>query len=97
MKLKLSDRAKTHYNEIESYTVETFGVHQWLIYSAQLEQGLSTLRRFPGIGLRPTDWPDGVHAFRVREHWICYEIIRDAVHVLAIIRSFDDFDSESDL
>ena len=92
MKLRLSERAQQHYRDIEVYTVDTFGARQWLIYSAQLEQGFSTLRRFAGIGIKPSDLPEGVHAFRVREHWICYEIMGDTVLVSAIVRSLDQFD-----
>ena len=95
MKLRLSERAQRHYHEIEKYTVDEFGVRQWLVYSAQLEQGFSTLRRFAGIGIKPDDLPEEVHAFRVREHWICYEIMGDTVMVLAIIRRFDEIRNNS--
>ena len=92
MKLRLSERAQQHYRKIEEYTVGNFGARQWLIYSAQLEQGFSTLRRFAGIGIKPSDLPEGVHAFRVREHWICYEIMGDTVLVSAIVRNLGQFD-----
>lgn len=94
MKLRLSDRAQEHYRNIETYTVNEFSARQWLIYSAQLEQGFSTLRRFPGIGRRPPELDEGVHAFRVREHWICYEIMGDAVLVHAVLRNLGDFGEE---
>lgn len=92
MKLRLSERAQRHYQDIEEYTVETHGARQWLIYSAQLEQGFSTLRRFAGIGIKPPELPEGVHAFRVRQHWVCYEIMGDTVLVSAILRGLDDFE-----
>ena len=91
MKLKLSDRAKTHYREIEIYTVENFGARQWLVYSAQIEQGFSTLRRFPGIGVRPAELSDGIHAFRVQSHWICCEIMGDTILIHAFIKNFEAF------
>lgn len=51
MKLRLTEQAEADYDKIEAYTVEMHGVRQWFIYSGQLEQGFTTLRHFPHIGL----------------------------------------------
>lgn len=51
MKLRLSDTAKIHIEDIRVYTIDNFGVRQWLVYSGAPEAGLSTLRRIPEIGI----------------------------------------------
>ena len=91
MKLRLSERAERDHDLIEAYTVETHGIQQWLVYSGRLEQGLSTLLRFPMIGIVDHRLPPGHQAFRVAYHWICYEISDDFVNVTAIVRRLDDF------
>ena len=94
MKLRLSERALGHFREIGATPLAEFGSRKWLVYSAQLEQGFSTLRRFPGIELRPSELEEGVHVFRVRAHWICYEIMGDTLLVHAILRHLDDFSED---
>lgn len=91
MKLELSDRAKSDLLEIRSYTIENFGVRQAALYRGQLEQGFATLRRFPAIGLVDRRLPPGHQAFRVAQHWICYEAMRDIVLVKAVIKRLDDY------
>ncbi|MEM9374652.1 MAG: type II toxin-antitoxin system RelE/ParE family toxin [Pseudomonadota bacterium] len=91
MKLKLSARAESDFDAIETYTVETFGVRQWFHYEGQLRQGFVSLRRFPGIGMADRALPSGHQAFRVAQHWICYEVVGDVIEVTAIIRQLSDF------
>jgi len=94
MKLRLSDTAKAHLDDIRTYTIETFGVRQWLVYSGALEEGFSTLLRFPEIGFRRDQLPRGYKAFRIREHWICYRLGRDEILIGVVVRYVSDFQKE---
>lgn len=93
MKLRLSETAASHLDDIYTYTTESFGIHQWLIYSGALETAFSTLCQFPEIGLHNNGLPEGCRAFRVRQHWIVYKHDAQILDVLAIIRERSEFES----
>ena len=79
MKVTLSTKAEADLDEIEAYTVENFGVAQWLRYAGTLEQGLETLARFPMIGVASRQLPRGMLAYRCNRHWLCYEVRVDGI------------------
>ena len=91
MKLKFSERSKAHLRQIHSYTLENFGPRQVAVYRGALSQGLATQRRFPTIGLASPDLPEGVRAFRLKEHWICYAVFGDTIQIEAFIQSLPEF------
>lgn len=91
MIIKYSDRAKSDLISIRDYTIENFGKAQAAKYRGQLEQGFSTLRLFPSIGIVPRELPRGHQAFKIEHHWICYEVTGEVVEVKAIIRRLDHF------
>ncbi len=93
MKLEFSDRARSDLVAIRQYTIEMHGKVQAIRYRGQLEQGFSTLLRFPLIGIVDRRLPRGHQAFRVAHHWICYEVSGETVNVTAIIRRLDEFES----
>jgi plasmid stabilization system protein ParE len=94
MKLRLADRAKADLQDIALYTIENFGQRQADIYRGQLQNGLKTLRQFPMIGMASRDLPSGFLAFRVAQHWICYEVNGDVIEVAALIQRLSDFEEK---
>lgn len=95
MKLRLSERAEAHLGDIRTYTIERFGVRQWLVYSGALEEAFANLMRFPEIGLTHEELPSGYLAFRVREHWICDRLTADAILIDGIVKYIVQLSGES--
>ena len=91
MQVRLTRRAERDLDRVERYTVERFGVGQWMTYSVALEEGLATLARFPEIGIDSPILPRVVRAYRCDQHWLCYRVEADVIRVTAIIRSLADY------
>jgi len=92
MKLRLSETAASHLDDLYTYTTDTFGIGQWLIYGDALQTACSSLCQFPEIGLHHDVLPTGCRAFRVRQHWIFFRHDEHTLDVLAIVRERREFE-----
>ena len=90
MDVRLSARAKDQLRLIGEYTVERFGEVQAARYRGRLQQGFATLSTFPSIGMASRELPRGCLGYRVAEHWVCYEVRRDEVQIVAIVRRLSE-------
>jgi len=70
----LSRLAQEDYEDIQVYTVMTWGEGRWLRYEDALVQALESLAASPLRGQLRDDLRPGARAGRVREHVIIYEV-----------------------
>lgn len=83
--LALTPKAETDLRDIEAYTLEQWGVEQWIAYEAALDQAFLAIGENPALGRARDEIRPGYRAHAVRQHLIVYRITRQAVVVIGII------------
>ncbi len=79
------------YEDIQVYTVTTWGAEQWLRYEDGLVQALEALTVNPLRGQPRDDLRPGARALRVRERTITYEVTDELIKVACILHGRHDF------
>lgn len=83
--LKLSPRARQDFIDILSYTGETWGERQLLIYRDKINEALQALSGNPELGHSRDDLPPTHRAYLVGSHVIVFRIIADSIGVARIL------------
>ena len=87
----LSRLAQEDYEDIQVYTVTTWGEEQWLRYEDALIQALEPLAVSPSRGQPRDELRAGARALRVREHVIIYEVTDESIKVARILHGRRNF------
>lgn len=86
----LAREAYTDLEDIERYTLETWGDEQRVTYLAGLFDQIEAIANDPKIGRARPEIDDGVHSLPYERHVIFYEIHLDRCHVLRILHAARD-------
>jgi toxin ParE1/3/4 len=78
MRLILAPLAYTDLDQIEVYTVQTWGERQSAAYLADLFDAFDLIVSKPDMGVLRPDFAEGMRALAVREHVVYYRT-RDGV------------------
>jgi toxin ParE1/3/4 len=83
--LKLSPRARQDFVDILSYTGETWGQNQLLIYRDKIKDALTAISNNPEIGHGRDDLPSTHSAYLVGSHIIIYRISAEYIGIVRIL------------
>lgn len=84
MTIRLSGQAKSDLEEIRTYTVETWGRDQWLVYYRQLVTAFERITGDPDAGRDRSLFVLGMRSVNCQRHVIFYKRL-DAVGGTAVI------------
>ena len=79
--------ARSGYEDIQVYTLDTWGEAQWTAYRAVLDRAFRALADNPGLGRSRDDLRTGIRTYPVGQHGLLYRIRGDRVSVSRIIHS----------
>ena len=86
MEFRLSHLARADLENIRSYTVETWGRGQWLIYYRQLVRGFEHIVRQPQSGKDRSLFVEGMRSINCEKHVIFYQCLDAAGGAPIILR-----------
>ena len=86
MTIRLSGQAKSDLEEIRTYTVETWGRDQWLVYYRQLVTAFERITGDPDAGRDRSLFVPGMRSFNCQRHVIFYKRLDAADGAAVILR-----------
>ena len=86
MTIRLSGQAKSDLEEIRTYTVETWGRDQWLVYYRQLVTALKRITGDPDAGRDRSLFVPGMRSVNCQRHVIFYKRLHAANGAAVILR-----------
>ncbi|MEM1086233.1 MAG: type II toxin-antitoxin system RelE/ParE family toxin [Pseudomonadota bacterium] len=93
MRLKFSRRAEIDLENIQDFSVETFGVLVARNYIQELEACCFMLRDQPELGTKFTFESAEYHRFHKARHVIVYKYTKDCVTITRIVHQSQQFES----
>lgn len=88
----LARAAYTDLEDIESYTLETWGEDQRVRYVSGLFDRFDAIATNPELGLSRPELADGVRSLPYERHVIFYEVVSGRCHILRVLHHARDID-----
>jgi toxin ParE1/3/4 len=89
--LFFSEDAENDLDNINFYTLTTWGEQQLYRYAATLEQAFADIAKNPAIGRSREGLPQRFKGYSVGKHVIFYTVAEEAIFVVRILHSSMDF------
>ncbi len=86
MTIRLSGQAKSDLEEIRTYTVETWGRDQWLVYYRQLVTAFERITGDTDVGRDRSLFVPGMRSVNCQRHVIFYKRLDAADSAAVILR-----------
>ncbi|MBD3674619.1 MAG: type II toxin-antitoxin system RelE/ParE family toxin [Planctomycetaceae bacterium] len=90
MKLLLTQRALRDITQIKSYSIENWGERVSGEYLNAIEEALSQIKLHPEILRVEACFHPSLHFYRVRNHLLVCDFLKDSVVVLTVIHAVMD-------
>lgn len=84
-KLHQQARAKQDLKDIWRYTYDKWGEAQADQYFEELENGLKTLVRNPGIGKNRESMREGYRSFQINRHVVFYKVAASTIQIVRVL------------
>ena len=86
MQLKLSSLALADLEDIRSYTIETWGRDQWLIYYRTIVRAFERITENPQSGKDRSLFVEGMRSINCEKHVIFYKCLEAADGTAVVLR-----------
>jgi plasmid stabilization system protein ParE len=93
--IDVSERAAENFDDIQIYTLHTFGARQFHKYTTMIENAIEKIAIDPYLlGHTRKDLPSDYLAHNVGQHAIVYRIDGDIVNILGILHGGMNFEEQ---
>lgn len=89
--LEFSEEAKDDIDQINLYTLTTWGEQQLAVYASLLDEAFCEIAENPEIGRRREGLPKQFKGYKVGKHVVFYLVRDNTVFVVRVLHSSMDF------
>ena len=90
IQLVLTENASRDLQQIQDFTLESWGQEQATGYDDAILKALETIREHPNLGIARSELGSGFRSLRVKSHNILYRVTGDTVVVHRILHQRRD-------